>query len=153
MAYVSGVAELIRAYLREHNEDGYALQPWTEIGRRFGVSYEAVRQQAVRVGVKAKPVRPLTVAVCPDCGARRELEAWRGAVEVQTRCAACRASQPLQLVCDACGGAFERTGGAKHSHIMNRRWRGTVTAICPSCRAGTNTRALLQEVKARRETA
>ena len=153
MAYVRGVAELIRAYLREHNEDGYALQPWTETGRRFGVSYEAVRQQAVRVGVKAKPVKPLTVAVCPDCGARRELEAWRGAVEVRTRCAACRAPQPLQLVCDACGGAFERTGEAKHSHLTNRRRFGTVVVICPSCRVGTNTRVLLREVKARRETA
>ena len=106
-----------------------------ELARRHGVTRERVRQIAVRAGVRTKR---LPRRVCRRCQTPT-----RAAGRV---CRACLEPKPttVHLVCEGCGGAFERE---RRKHLNNakqaRHYGRPVRTFCtPACAGRSIGRAL-----------
>lgn len=95
----------IREYLLKH----YPCQAiphghLTEIGEKFGVSRELVRQVANKNGLSGRFYLEGQRPECIDCGRKFTVKNPKF-----PRCAACRAkANMLELTCDECGAIFQR---------------------------------------------
>ena len=76
-----------------------------EIGDKYGITRERVRQVLKEAGVQTKHVLRVNHLICPFCGGEKTYNS--------SRCPTCREAQReavrlVPLVCDQCGTMFER---------------------------------------------
>ena len=115
MEQVETKSAIIYRYLQHHYPCmDIPFGDLANIGRKFGVTRELVRQQAAKLRIQSTPYSERRT--CPDCGGHKSPNVAR-CVRCKNRDALCNII--LDLTCEYCGKLFQRTA-YKHKFLRNK---------------------------------